>query len=40
MFGVFGILPLLVLRRLIKRLEVLQAEASADYLAKAAPMMP
>ncbi|RKT07195.1 hypothetical protein BX286_5250 [Streptomyces sp. 3211.6] len=39
-FGVFGILPLLVLRRLIKRLEGLQEAEGRGYLAKAAPMMP
>ncbi|MEU3403773.1 hypothetical protein ABZ766_07425 [Streptomyces sp. NPDC006670] len=39
-FGVFGILPLLVLRRLIKRLETLQEAEGGGYLAKAAPMIP
>ncbi|MFF4576846.1 hypothetical protein [Streptomyces sp. NPDC001389] len=39
-FGVFGILPLLVLRRLIKRLEALQEADGTGYLAKAAPMIP
>ncbi|MEU9033869.1 hypothetical protein AB0D45_02975 [Streptomyces sp. NPDC048352] len=39
-FGVFGILPLLVLRRLIKRLEALQGDGDAGYLEKAAATMP
>ncbi|MFE2878011.1 hypothetical protein ACFXG6_28955 [Streptomyces roseus] len=36
-FGVFGVLPLLALRRMIKRLEAMPAE---DYRAKAAATIP
>ncbi|MFF4850111.1 hypothetical protein [Streptomyces sp. NPDC001194] len=36
-FGVFGVIPLLVLRRMIKRLEALPAD---DYRAKAAATIP
>ncbi|MEU3721978.1 hypothetical protein [Streptomyces sp. NPDC031705] len=39
-FGVFGILPLLVLRRLIKRLEALRGDCGSGYLEKAAATMP